>query len=217
VIERTIPVSTHGRYLVAPPLVPGPAPLLVGFHGYAESAETHLDRLTSIPGADAWTVVSVQGLHRFYRGRSRDVVASWMTRQDRELAIADNLAYVAKVVDAVAEEWRAAPTLVFTGFSQGVATAFRAGACSTRAVKGVIAAGGDVPPEIEAMSLQRIGAALICRGMRDEWYTSAKFAADSQRLQSAGVRVRALEVDAGHEWSDAVARASGDLLHELWP
>ena len=191
--------------------------MLVGFHGYAELAEQELARLQAIPGSHRWLLVSVQGLNRFYQRRTNEVVAGWMTRQDRDLAIADNLAYVAKVVDAVAEEWRAAPTLVFTGFSQGVATAFRAGACSTRAVKGVIAAGGDVPPEIEAMSLQRIGAALICRGMRDEWYTSAKFAADSQRLQSAGVRVRALEVDAGHQWSDAVARASGELLHELWP
>src|SRR5919198_5926470 len=114
-IERTIEAATHGRYLLVPPSSAGPAPLLIGFHGYAEAAEAQLDRLTAIPGADRWLLVSVQGLNRFYQRRTNEVIAGWMTRQHRELAIADNLAYVAKVVDAVAEEWRAAPTLVFTG------------------------------------------------------------------------------------------------------
>ena len=104
--ERMIAVTSHGRYLVAAPVHLPPAnveavpaapsqsvPVLVGFHGYAEDAATHLTRLRTIPGADRWLVVSVQGLHRFYRGRSQDVVASWMTRQDRELMIADNIAY----------------------------------------------------------------------------------------------------------------------------
>src|ERR1051325_2228207 len=96
-IEQTIEATTHGRYLVAP--ADGPAPFLVGFHGYAEPADLQFERLRGLPGADRWTLVAVQALHRFYLGRRNDVVASWMTRQDRELAIADNLAYVAAILD----------------------------------------------------------------------------------------------------------------------
>ena len=190
--------------------------MLVGCHGYGELAEQELARLQAIPGSHRWLLVSVQGLNRFYQRRTNEVVAGWMTRQDRDLAIADNLAYVSNVVGAAAREWHAADTLVFTGFSQGVATAFRAAASSPRAVSGVIAAGGDVPPEIDAASLRRIDAALICRGARDDWYTADKFAADEHRMQSAGVRSRSLEVDAGHEWSDAIARAAGEFLSQLW-
>src|SRR5437867_6992748 len=126
VIERTIPARTHGRYLVVPPAVSQSAPVLVGFHGYAETAETHLARLRAIPGAERWLVVAIQGLHRFYQRRTNEVVASWMTRQDRELAIADNLAYVASVVDEVGCTWPVRPRIVLAGFSQGVAMAFRA-------------------------------------------------------------------------------------------
>ena len=105
VIERTIATGTHGRYLIEPPASAGPAPMLVGFHGYGEGAEAQLERMRRIPGADRWLLVSIQGLHRFYQRRANEVVASWMTRQDRELAIADNLAYVSAVIDAVEREY----------------------------------------------------------------------------------------------------------------
>jgi predicted esterase len=212
VIERTIATSTHGRYVVAPSSVAGPSPLLVGFHGYAESAEMHLERLRAIPGADRWLIVSVQGLHSFYRGRSQDVVASWMTRQDRELAIVDNVSYVASVVDHVSREWAAGQPLIFAGFSQGVATTFRAAAAATRGVSGVVALGSDVPPELDRPALARIPAALIGRGANDEWYSPAKFAEDLQRLTAAGVDVRPIEFDGGHEWSADFNRAAGEFL-----
>jgi predicted esterase len=210
VMERTIGAATHGRYLIEAP--DRGASLLVGFHGYAESAEIQMERLRAIPGADRRALVSIQGLHRFYQRRSSDVVASWMTRQDRDLAIADNLAYIAGVVDAVFAEWSAAGPVVFAGFSQGVAMAFRAASACTRPVAGVIAAGGDVPPELDAQQLARIPAALVCRGARDEWYTTEKLAADLVRLRSAGVEAGPLEFDGGHEWSADVNAAAGAFL-----
>ena len=216
-IDRTIAAATHGRYLIEPPAASGPAPLLVGFHGYGESADTQLDRMRRIPGADGWLLVSIQGLHRFYQRRANEVVASWMTRQDRELAIADNLAYVAAVMGAVDREYPAAPRVVFTGFSQGVAMTFRAAAASSRAVDGVIAVGGDVPPELDLAAVGGIGHALVCHGRRDEWYTREIFERDVQRLREANVMVRPLEFDGGHEWSDDVVQAASLFLHERLP
>jgi predicted esterase len=213
VIERTIAASTHGRYLIEPSASPGPAPLLVGFHGYAEGAEAQFGRLRAIPGADRWRIASIQGLNRFYQRRTNDVIAGWMTRQDRELAIGDNLAYVAAVIDEIGREWPAPPRVVFAGFSQGVAMTFRA-AATARAVDGVIAVGGDVPPEIAPSALARIPAALICRGTRDEWYAAATFDNDVKRLREAGTGIEPLLYDGGHEWSIAVAQAAGRFLRE---
>ena len=212
VTARTIPATTHGRYLVIPPAAAGPAPLLVGFHGYAEAAEAQLDRLRAIPGADTWTIASVQALHRFYRGRTDDVVAGWMTRQDRDLAIADNIAYVNAVVDALAREFPLNRALVFAGFSQGVSMSFRAAASSTRPVTGVVVCGGDVPPELDAASLGRVRAVLIGRGVRDEWYTSRQLASDVARLREAGVGLADLEFEGGHEWSAPFADAAAAFL-----
>jgi predicted esterase len=215
VIERTIETTTHGRYLVVPPASPGPAPVLVGFHGYAELAEAQLDRMAAIPGADRWLLISIQGLHRFYQRRSNEVIAGWMTRQHRELAIADNLGYVASVVDVVHRDWPTTSTLVYAGFSQGVAMAFRAAAAASRRVSGVIAVGGDVPPEIAQPALARIGTVLLCRGRLDPWYTAEIFESDRRRLHDAAVDVRGLDFDGGHEWSADVLQAATAFLAAL--
>jgi predicted esterase len=212
-IIRTIAATTHGRYLVVPPTQSeSPAGLLVGFHGYAEPAAAALERLQTIPDAGHWRLMAIQGLNRFYRGRSTDVVASWMTREDRELAIADNVSYVAAVIEAASREWVIDGRLVFAGFSQGVAMAYRAAAAAARTLSGVIALGGDVPPDLDRAALARIPATLIGRGSRDDWYTDQKFGADVARLRDAGVAVTVVTLDAGHEWTEAFSRAAADFL-----
>ena len=212
--ERLIATGIHGRYLTVPPAAPGPAPVLVGFHGYAENAEIQLERLTGIPGSDRWLTVSIQGLHRFYQRRTDLVVASWMTRQDRETSIADNVAYVGKCIDAVVAEWPTLPTIVFAGFSQGVAMAFRAAVHSTHGTAGVIAAGGDIPPEIAPAGLSCVSAALIARGKSDGFYKAEQFNEDEQRLRSSSVSVNALRFDGGHEWSGELSAAASQFLRE---
>jgi predicted esterase len=212
VTERSVATTTHGRYLVLPPASPGPAPILVGFHGYGEDAEAQLERLRAISESSHWLCISIQALHRFYDRRTGRVVASWMTRQDRDLAIADNIAYVTKCIDAAASEWPTLPKVVFTGFSQGVATAFRAAVNSTRTVVGVIAVGGDVPPELPAAVLSQISTALVARGATDHLYPPQKFAEDQRRLREASVNVHALEFNGAHEWSGEVIAAASTFL-----
>jgi predicted esterase len=139
-----------------------------------------------------------------------------MTREDRALAIADNRAYVSSAIDA---EWRShacARGVVLAGFSQGVAMAFRAPSAVTQPILGVIAVGGDVPPELERADLARLGHVLLMRGVKDGVYSTDKFAEDRGRLQDAGVVVTAVEFDGGHEWSAPVLEASARFLDQRW-
>ena len=98
---RTIAVQSHGRYLIDSPH--GAVATLVGFHGYQENAAIHLDVIRRIAGGRLLNLVSIQALNRFYT-RASAVVAGWMTSEDRELVIADNIAYVNAVLDEVAGE-----------------------------------------------------------------------------------------------------------------
>jgi len=212
-IERTIETTTHGRYLVGAKQTG--LPLLAGFHGYGESAENEFERLRSIEGSDLWITVAIQGLHRFYRRRTDEIVASWMTRQDRVLAITDNIKYTAGVIDAVCREFSPARTIVLSGFSQGVAMAYRYAANSSRPIRGLISLGGDIPPELDSRALARIPSVLIGRGIRDEWYTEEKVQADEQRLRASNVDVKVMVLDAGHEWTPEFALAASRLLESI--
>ena len=194
-----IETRTHGRVLVRD--AAAPRGVLAGFHGYMESAETMMARLEAAAPAD-WTLIAIQGLHRFYRGRSEDVVAGWMTRQDREAAIADNIEYANRALAVVRT---ANVPVVFAGFSQGVAMAFRAAVRGVQAADAVVAAGGDVPPELLADATAKFPRVLLARGSADEWYTDAKLEADVAALRARGVSVTPLVYDGPHEWTPELA------------
>ncbi len=197
---RIVETPIHGRYLFEPR---SPERLLAGFHGYAENAERHLAEIRLIPGIGEWSVAAVQALRTFYAGRSGDVVASWMTSQDRELAIADNLRYIRTVLGALPQPRH----LVFLGFSQGVAMAYRAAAhmrCS-----GLIVLGGDMPPQIDEQAT--LPPILIGRGRTDEWFTVEKMERDVRRLKSM-TDVATCEFEGAHEWSEAFRNAVGEFL-----
>jgi len=213
--ERQIAVTTHGHYLEVVPPGPGPHPLLVGFHGYAETVEDHLAELRRIPGTGSWLVVAVQGLSAFYRGRTGEVVASWMTRRNRELAIADNIAYVGAVVGDIKARHPVGETLVYAGFSQGVAMTFRAAAGSGHRPRGVIALAGDVPPEVGAGDLAGFPPVLLGRGEQDGGYPRAQLERDVSLLESKGVSVVTLTFPGGHQWTDPFRQEAGHFLARI--
>jgi dienelactone hydrolase len=210
---QVIPTMTHGRIRVRAARAAAARGVLVGFHGYMENLSLQMERLLAIPGAAAWTLVSVQGLHRVYRGRTEEVVASWMTREDREAAIADNVAYVDAALDTVPHH--GSTRIVYTGFSQGVAMAFRAALLGRRRPAGVIAIGGDVPPELLSDPALRFPPLVLARGQRDDWFTQAKFDADLASLSARSVPVRPLVYEGAHEWNEAVSTAAGEFLAGL--
>jgi len=213
VTPHTIAAQTHGRYLIDIPAGGGPFALLVGFHGYGESAAEMMEALLQIRGQRPWLAVSIQALNRFYNRSNSSIVASWMTREDRELAIADNLAYVSAVVNEVRTTYPASERLVYVGFSQGAAMAYRAAAFGP-AARGVIVLAGDVPPDVapRAAALPRI---LIGRGTSDEWYTESKALGDRAVLDQAGACVESYVFDGGHDWDPRFVARAGVWLDAL--
>ncbi len=232
-----VPATIHGRVLIEPD---GGAAVsssvLVGFHGYAQTAEDMMAELRQIPGAEGWTRISIQALNRFYIRGDQRVVSSWMTREDRELAIADNIAYVNAALDTVLGPSPGAPStehpapstehpapstqhpaLVYIGFSQGVAMAYRAALSGARSAAGLIALAGDIPPELQGnvASQHPWPKVLIGVGDREEWYSADKVARDVGFLASQGIDHSLVRFDGGHEWTEAFRAAAGEFLSSL--
>ena len=203
---RNIAATVHGRYLYENR---GEERLLIGFHGYAEAAEANMAELEKIPGIGEWSLASIQALHPFYIKGDTVIAASWMTRQDRELAIADNLAYVRSVIAALPP----ARAVVFLGFSQGASMAYRAAAWAHPAA-GVIALGGDVPPDVKADPSVKLPPTFVGRGERDDWFTDEKLKKDLSYLGTT-TTVQSLVFSGAHEWTEEFRTVAGEFLRRL--
>ena len=229
---RTLSIETpvHGRVLIED-AADGFAVRLVAFHGYGQSADDILSEVQRIPGASAWQIVAVQGLHRFYTRTDQQVVASWMTRQDRELAIADNIQYVDRVLDRVTVEGglqSGSPSvkLVFAGFSQGVAMAYRAAVRGRHRAAGIVALAGEIPPELKigaprsnasggARDTSRWPSVLIGVGTNERWYVPEEVDADIAFLRTQGGAHEVVRFEGGHEWTDGFRKRVGTWVEDL--
>ena len=214
---ESVETLVRGHYWVREGLAGSSAPVLVGFHGYGDDAQTFLREVDLIPGVTAWKRIAIQGLHPFYNNRTGEVVASWMTRLDRDAAIGNNIRYVAQVLDRELGSGDPQPPLVYAGFSQGTAMAYRAAAGVGRPCRAVVSLGGDVPPELADGRLSGLPVVLIGRGSRDKWYSEEKLSQDLELLKSQGVDPRPVRFDGGHEWTDGFRSTVGRFLEGLQP
>jgi predicted esterase len=160
-------------------------------------------------------VVAVQALHPFYNAKTGEVVASWMTKQDRLLAIDDNIRYADRAIEAAKQEVATSRPLVYLGFSQGTAMAYRAAVGTSHPFNGIIALAGDVPPELPAEPRDSDTRVLIGRGRDDDWYDQSKLESDLARLEQMGWDVETYVFDGGHEWTPEFCAACRDFLRGL--
>jgi predicted esterase len=209
--------TTHGRILIDPADARPVLGILVAFHGYGQNAADALEEVRRIPGAEFWHLAAVQALHPFYAREK--VVASWMTREDREIAIADNVQYVNQAIARVFEGLEAGgpgdDPLVLFGFSQGVAMAYRTALLGRFPVRGVIALAGDIPPELRRDAVRAWPRVLIGAGDTDRFYTAEKLAADEAFLTAQGIVHQVARFPGGHESTDAFRRAAAAWLQDL--
>lgn len=155
----------------------------------------------------------MQGLHRFYTRGDERIVASWMTRQDRETAIADNVAYLDRAVDAIREATAATGPLVFVGFSQGAGMVYRAAMLGRHRVAAIVALGGDVPPDLKSASLaNEWPPVLVGVGDRETWYSPAKVQTDLAFFESRRITHEVMRFSGGHEWTDEFRAAAGEWI-----
>jgi len=205
-----VPTLVHGRIVLEAP--PEPTALLVGFHGYAQTGEDALAFLRPLALGKSWAIAGPQALHPFYRPRDQAVVAGWMTRQDRELALADNVAYTARALAELRARLPTAGKLAIVGFSQGVAMAYRTAARSGQRVDAVVALAGDLPPELRVGGWGTRPAVLVGRGSGEEWYSEEKLEADLASLAELGIAAEVCRFDGGHEWAPAFTERAREFL-----
>ena len=222
-IRHTIIVRRSARYYTLGPTHGFPREIWFVCHGYGQLAATFIEQFAPLDDGTR-LIVAPEALSKFYldplpvRRAQRDprVGATWMTREDRLVEIADYVNYLDLVAAEVLNHLSgASPRIVMLGFSQGAATVSRWLAASLFGADHLVLWGGGIPPELELASwaaLLRGASITLVAGDTDQIVPREAVAREAERLSSAGVAFRVQRFGGGHTIDpDALASLAESL------
>lgn len=196
--QRNIRVRRTARYHVLGDPATARAIWIV-LHGYGQLARYFLTKFEGME--EGLAIVAPEALNRFYLDEAHNRVgATWMTREDRENEIADQLGYL----DALVTELRGSRSDVpihVLGFSQGVATACRWSLFGKTKMDRLVLWAGSLPPEPSFAELRSAWEHLmvdVVLGTEDPFAGEKELQATSARLDAAGVQFRLHRFSGGH-------------------
>jgi predicted esterase len=156
-------------------------------------------------------LVAPEALSRAYfdEGGGRRVGASWMTKEDRDVEIEDQIRYLDLLAGQVLTAVPGEPRVQIHGFSQGTATACRWVSFGRIRAERLVLWSGGVPPDLP---LDRYGPVLtrsgltLAIGSRDKYITTADIDREQTRLAAAGLTPPVHRFDGGHRVDAALLR-----------
>jgi predicted esterase len=207
---RSLEITRTARFAIAGDASKPIHTIWYVFHGYGQLANyfiRHFDFLAEIPNT---LVVAPEGLSRFYLGTDewKRVGASWMTKEDRESEITDQLHYLNVLQQMIEKEYTLSNSVkrVVFGFSQGAATAWRWIDRSIISPDHLVVWAGSVPEEFQRLStLQRMKIWLVC-GNNDLYINEDKICVIQQVIKSTGLAFSFLSFDGVHTIPTDVVR-----------
>jgi len=127
--------------------------ILFVFHGQGQLAKYFIRKFKSLKDLGI-TIIAPEGLHHYYlSGFSGRVGASWMTNENRLVAIENYLTFLDSTLKDVLKTTPSDVNIHLLGFSQGAATACRWVEKSNFNFDKLILWGGGLPPDLESQAI----------------------------------------------------------------
>lgn len=177
-------------------------------HGYAQLANYFIKKFDELDPTKH-LIVAPEGLHRFYwKGFSERVVASWMTKEDRENDILDYVNYLNLVYDEVMSSFKNRKVKVnVLGFSQGTATVCRWVANGNVQADNFILWAGAFPPDMNFKQDRSVFDTLktyVVVGDADEFINEEEVVKQSDFLKKNKIDFELIRFKGKHEIDKAV-------------
>jgi predicted esterase len=197
--ERHIDVRRTARYHVIGD-IGTTKELWIVLHGYGQLARYFLNEFNAL--AEGRCIVAPEGLSRFYLdGSFGRVGATWMTREDRESEIADQISYLDDLVKHMTRSANGAVRVRGLGFSQGVATLCRWGVLGVTQLEHMVIWGGSMPPELTAAQMKgrwRATTIDLVHGEQDKVVDIEALRRNEALLRGAGLAFGTHVFEGGH-------------------
>ncbi len=183
-------------------------------HGYGQLA-SYFIRNFQVLEADDTLIVAPEGLHRFYwENFSGRVVASWMTKEDRESDIADYIAYLDLVYKEVLDNLKGKQVrIIVIGFSQGVSTVCRWLNATRIKVHGLILWAGSIPNEIQLTNpyFQTFKTYFVV-GNSDEFIKEEQISEYESMLIKSGIPFQLIRYEGKHQLDETTLKTIAQAI-----
>lgn len=170
-------------------------------HGYGHLARFFLNAFDGL--VDGRFIVAPEALSRFYTtGDFTRVGASWMTREDREHEIDDQIAYMDALVEQVRKDRRPARSINVLAFSQGVSVQCRWAMMGAVVPDRLVIWSGKMPPELDVRRMgQRWKTTRIdlVHGEADDVVKEDALKDNEAMLRAAGLKFATHRFPGGHD------------------
>ncbi|MBL4704433.1 MAG: hypothetical protein JKY54_07920 [Flavobacteriales bacterium] len=173
-------------------------------HGYGQLANYFLKRFEVLDNGKR-LIVAPEGLNRFYwNGFSGRVVASWMTKEDREVDIINYVHYLDAIYNELVGDRKVKIRLL--GFSQGTATACRWALLGKSKFSELILWAGAFPDDIDYFEnvdfFNQLDIKFVV-GQQDQFYTEDQILGHKKSMEAKGVKFELIEFEGDHNIFDA--------------
>lgn len=173
-LQKHITTSKTARYFQLGTFSESTRRVIIACHGYAQLAEYFLKWFEEI-NTEETVIIAPEGLHRFYwKGFNGKVVASWMTKEDRENDIKDYCLFLDNVMDQLPLD--DSIQCIALGFSQGAATISRWAASTHHNINHLVLWAGVFPDDvsIEQINFKFDTPIHVLFGDEDEFYQNSE-------------------------------------------
>lgn len=171
-------------------------------HGYGQLAEFFVRKFKTVFTPERLFIAPEGTNYNYLEGFQGRVGANWMTKHEREIAIANNHRFLDTLIESFLEKYPHKPTIHVLGFSQGAATATRwASHWNGKIDTLVLWAGGfaldmDLAVAKEAFSETEL---ILALGDHDELISSENIQKQEQLILQLGIDINRLSYPGGHE------------------
>jgi predicted esterase len=181
-------------------------------HGYGQLAAYFIRKVEAILPENV-TFVAPEGMHRFYlNGTSGRVGASWMTKEARELDIAENTEILDRLFEVLHNKYTPDKIMVI-GFSQGGATAARWLASGKSGIDSFVSWASVFPPDVaipENASVNNVAKRHFVLGFDDPFFDAQSTDAVLETYRNLGFEI--IRFTGGHDLDAAIVQQLIQLL-----
>ncbi len=197
--KHNISIQKTARYFTYGNLSENTRYVWIVCHGYGQLANYFLKKFTFL-SPEIHYIIAPEGLHRFYWGGfNGKVVASWMTKEDREDDIQDYIRWLDKLYEhEIKNKITPKQKIIVLGFSQGTATISRWISKTKHSINYIIWYAGNIPDDSKFDSF-KTKTCFCVAGDNDVYISQEEIQKVKQKLELESIFCEWIHFKGGHE------------------